>query len=267
MTEPIDLFHSRHLKTLHRKKQLESVLSKYKLGPHNYLGSGADATAFTYGTNDTEIAKLCSLKIRFFREFKVNPYQFQKRIQLLTPFLAPVNAVLEVMPEYFLYTQPKCRDCQIGVRKTASPYFVISVWQIATFMVAKNQIVSDLGPQNFGGLPINNFPDYSQIVLFDYHSLRRIWRGSVANGDMVIINPDWSYRLIYNLGLYCEALNLKNNKDIADVLQSLQGQNIYHCLKKMLNVIKILMEKYRESMAKCEFQVLTQRYELIPKKL
>jgi len=213
------LFNCEELAQYYKEGHLDDLLKRFdkEINSRTLIGAGNDASAFRYGTD--QVLKLTTKNIKWFKHFgngASDAKEFQKHINSLKPYFAPIDKILYEDDRVFIYVQ---RKCQVIDKSHISSSEAIGMFKFVKFMIENDVLMTDLAPHNLG--TING-----QLVSFDFHGL-----GPLSNGDGKFRKSGWWRRLARNLARFMAAVYVP--KDMKKY-----GEMFQNCTTKTIQKIK-----------------------------
>lgn len=128
-----------------------------------FLGSGGDATGFIYKSDETQVLKICTKKIRFFKSFETNNANDFMKLSRSIKYFVPINKILYDDPNVFVYIQPFCHPFKKSVNSGKMATALLK----ATNCMLKQGVMTKLSRHNLAMWK-------NRVYVFDYHGLDKI---------------------------------------------------------------------------------------------
>jgi len=128
-----------------------------------FLGSGGDATGFIYKQDPTQVLKICTKRIRFFKGFDTYDATEFLRLSRKIKYFVPINKILYEDDYVFVYLQALCEPIKTTVTKNKMRTALLR----ATKCMIENGIMTKLSRHNLAIWK-------DRIYVFDYHGLNKI---------------------------------------------------------------------------------------------
>lgn len=148
-----------------KEGKLDKIFKLYKeyMNDETFLGCGGDACGFLYKDDKTQVIKVCSKSITFFKSFETNKAQDLLHISRKNRYLLPINKILYDGEHAFVYLQ---NFCHILKPDEITPLMSIHMLNALKELSLQNMMTK---------LSVHNLAVYKdRIYVFDYHAMKRL---------------------------------------------------------------------------------------------
>lgn len=161
-------FTGRRLIKLFKNGMLDKIINKFSksINSNNFLGCGGDAAGFIYYYDKTQVLKICTKNLKYFKFFMEHKYNLSADIVMkyVKPVhsLLPINKILYEDENLFVYLQDHC-DTKLTINDLRLKH-LHTLTKMLIDLVEHNLMVKT-ALHNLG------FDRNNKLIIFDYHGM------------------------------------------------------------------------------------------------